>query len=215
MFEHTLVCLVLAVSTRVDESAVLIGIVKRAKVFFPINQLKELTDFKWVALTDPHRLLVILGTWSLISRLASITLTCTLLLFTVGTACRKLKRSGGWSCARSCASLLNTILFTRTRPRLRAWLPLLKTANRAMLSRIGSCLAPEIYHIASTATVVLNALDLFQTQICSHSGFDLFRWSDLLLISAPESLDRPCTLPLIIYGLLFSTLFDLLLLSLV
>lgn len=40
--------MVLAVSTRVDESAVLIGIVKRAKVFFPINQLKEMTDFKWV-----------------------------------------------------------------------------------------------------------------------------------------------------------------------
>ena len=46
MREHTLACLVLAVSTRVDESAVLIGIMKRAKVFFPINQLKELTDFK-------------------------------------------------------------------------------------------------------------------------------------------------------------------------
>lgn len=38
-----------AVSTRVDESAVLIGIVKRAKVFFPISQLKEMTDFKCVA----------------------------------------------------------------------------------------------------------------------------------------------------------------------
>jgi 6-phosphofructokinase 1 len=37
---------VMEVSTRVDESAVLIGIVKRAKVFFPINQLKDLTDFK-------------------------------------------------------------------------------------------------------------------------------------------------------------------------
>ena len=52
MHEHTLSCLMLAVSTRVDESAALIGIVKRAKVFFPINQLKEYTDFKWVHQND-------------------------------------------------------------------------------------------------------------------------------------------------------------------